>query len=390
MKDRVADLQGNARVRGLQLAALHYLHLRQLDGVRDWACGQLYGDDGVALRRWERLWACPPYGADYGRRPRRAAAHPCGLAWLCPWCWARRGVRLWQRLRAGLGGRELTLLCYALTSDDLERCDGVDPRFDDFRYAQPREAVLPIGFGLRVGDPYRVLTDRQVRAARAAVGQRLDRWAGRLGLRHGLKAFAVEPALWRNERLNVELPQYRFVGRLLGQPPAGDCPDPWLHEYLSNHGQFRANWQGLEEMFLTRGQLRQLLTRALAWPAVMLLGPEQWVPFAVNTQGIPACRAFGDWQQLLSLPQKPDPRARPSAGQRALDRHNRRRAAEARTDYERLLKAAQGVWPKVLAPGPSGRRGRPPYRQRLVALLAGLGLQVGRRQLDRLMADLQG
>jgi hypothetical protein len=48
------------------------------------------------------------------------------------------------------------------------------------------------------------------------------------------------------------------------------------------------------------------------------------------------------------------------------------------------------LWPKVVATGSTGRRGRPAYRRRLEGLLAGRGLKVSRRQLDRLMADLKG
>jgi hypothetical protein len=130
MSDRVAALNYNAmpgptdaqrfqdQVRGLQLTALHYLHLRQLDSVHAWIRGQSSKDGGVALRRWRRLWNCPPYGAVY--EGRKATNRCCGLVHLCPWCRARAGVRLWQRLQAQVGSRTLYLLRHSTTSHRLE------------------------------------------------------------------------------------------------------------------------------------------------------------------------------------------------------------------------------------------------------------------------------
>jgi hypothetical protein len=104
---------------------------------------------------------------------------------------------------------------------------------------------------------------------------------------------------------------------------------------------------------------------------------------------VPLYRAFGGWRQVLAEPQKPNRIRRLAPGRRPLAVHEGTTAPQARLADEKLREAAKALWPKVLAMGPSGRRGRPPYRQRLQELLAGQGLQVTRRQLGRLMAELK-
>jgi hypothetical protein len=49
--------------RGIQISALHYLHLRQLYLTRDWVLEeQSRCHPPYLLRRWQRLWDCPPVG----------------------------------------------------------------------------------------------------------------------------------------------------------------------------------------------------------------------------------------------------------------------------------------------------------------------------------------
>jgi hypothetical protein len=131
------------------------------------------------------------------------------------------------------------------------------------------------------------------------------------------------------------------------------------------------------------------MVEAFAWPAILLLQPEQWLPYSTNTRRWPLSRAFGPWRQLFAKRRKPDPFARLPAAQRVLAQHNRRKARAARAEYQRLLELARELWPKVLAMGSSGRPGRPAYKQRLRGLLAGAGVQVKRRQLNQLMIDLK-
>jgi hypothetical protein len=428
MLDRVAHLGGDHR--GLQLAALHFLHLRQVDAGRDWAAGRADWDDGAAMRRWERLWACPPYGADYGRADRWPPAHACGLLHVCPWCRARAGVRLWRRLRGRVGQRPLLLLRYSTTSHDLEvvaenRFEMVfrrvpdpwgvwyfPPEFRaaslyevqrgaprDLRFAAPREVRDPRDLcGEKavhptfICQPYAVLTERQVRAARWQSHRHLDFWARRLGIASGLKVLTVAPDMHYDVWGNVDQPQFRFTGFLLGEPPAGRCPDPRLRDALLKEGGTIA--PGVEYDHLSEGRLRSragsLLTAALGVPSVLLLGPDQWPSYAAGTAGWPLYRAFGGWRRPVAGrgrrrdPVMPRPAAEgpPSARER--------RAAAAQAERERLLAAARPLWAEARQAGPAGRRGRPPHKRRLRELLAGQGLRVTRRQLDRLVADLKG
>src|SRR5262249_36940602 len=131
-----------------------------------------------------------------------------------------------------------------------------------------------------------------------------------------------------------------------------------------------------------------LLAQGLSWPAVLLFGPDQWPSFSTNTKGFPLYRAFGGWRQVLAEPPAPDPFAPFPPARRALAAHNRRKATAARTQYEGLLRVATGLWPKVLGMGTTGR-GRPACKRRLRGLLAEQGVEVTRRQLDALMADLK-
>jgi hypothetical protein len=416
---------GEQTRRALQLAALHFLHLRQLDASRRWAF-DAGAADALFDRRWQRLWDCRPYGGVYDTG--WAAPHCCGLVHLCPWCRARCGVRLWQRLRDHVGQRPLLLLQHSTTSHDLEvvaenremMCGlglsqgsfwWLPPEFRpvylhearrgapmDYRYAAPRRFLgprdslgpIPI-LPSDAWEPYALLTEGQVRAAREEIHRHLDHWAVRLGIASGLKVFTLGPDMYYDDDKNQHHPQYRFTGFLLGEPPAGRCPDPRLREALLKEWVSIA--AGVEYHYLTEGRLRSrggsLLVTALAVPPLMLLWPGQWASYAASTAGWPLYRAFGAWRRLLAergrrpdpFPPRPPAVRPPSASER--------REEAARAERERLLGAARPLWAKAREAGPTGRRGRPACKRRLRELLAGQGLCVTRRQLDRLMADLK-
>jgi hypothetical protein len=418
---------GEQTRRGLQLAALHFLHLRQLDEALRWVIDADYGDAVRFARRWQRLWNCRPYGAVYDTG--RAAPRCCGLVHLCPWCRARAGVRLWQRLRDHVGQRTLLLLRHSTTSYDLEVVaenrfemalrPGQDrwgfswlpPEFrpaslyearpgapTDHRYASPRRLLSPLDLlgpipadPAQGWEPYALLTERQVRAAREHLHRHLDYWAARLGIVSGLKVLTVGPDMHHDDGRNEDHPQHRFTGSLLGEPPAGGCPDPQLREALLKEGVTVA--RGVELNHLTEGQLRSrggsLLVTALAVPPLLLLWPGQWASYAESTAGWPLYRAFGAWRRVLAeRGRRPGPfPPRPAAGRPPSARERREEAA--RAERERLLGAARPLWAKARETGPTGRRGRPACKRRLRELLAGQGLCVTRRQLDRLMADLK-
>jgi hypothetical protein len=339
MLNRVSHLPSGQQRRGLQLAALHYQHLRQLASVRDLACDSADDDGGAEFRRWQRLWNCRPFGADYEGRQERRKDHPCGMTLLCPWCWARAGVRIWKSLDAKLGNPTLMLLRWSLTSDDLEsplkdrlvirmntigaramsNRDGglwwLPPRkrrwagpkggqISSSKFAQGRLINDPFGLGGTMVDPYTILTAKQVRAARAEIRQYLDFWADELGIASGMTAFRVEPTTWRHPSGFTSHPQYRFVGHLLGQGPATLCPNELLKKFLLTYGE---PTHQSEDSYLHEGVLRgrdSLLLRSLAWPSVALFTPLQWQTYAQNTKGWPLYRTFGSWRQVLAAASK--------------------------------------------------------------------------------------
>src|SRR5215469_16775323 len=103
IEDQVRHLPGNQVKQAVQLTVLHYLHRRQLAQLQagDVAANRI-GDEGGQLI--SRLWVCWPYGAKM-EPPASAQMVPqncwCRLAWLCPWCHARRAVALARLLREG-------------------------------------------------------------------------------------------------------------------------------------------------------------------------------------------------------------------------------------------------------------------------------------------------
>lgn len=148
-----------------------------------------------------------------------------------------------------------------------------------YRFAHVR--VVKDGLGL-MWDPYTVLTERQVRAARQEAYLHLDYWARRLGARHGLKAFAIEPAAWQGGHACYL--QHQFVGHFLGLAPEGAGGDADLRQFLQGNAEPRTPFE--DEPHLTLGTLRPLLTRAFAWPSVMLFGPEQWGALRRQHEGL--------------------------------------------------------------------------------------------------------
>jgi hypothetical protein len=427
MADRVGHLPPGAARRALQLAALHYGHLWQLDRARDFlACADADMDGGAGLRRWQRLWHCRPYGAAYAGPdgPQRC----CGLLHLCPWCRARAGVRLWQRLRGRVGDRPLFLLRCTTTSHGVEvlaqrladgppgpaRCQapgslwwlppelraghlyGDPDRWPrEFRYARPRQVRDPrYPLPMLIEDPYALLSDATVRAARAQLRRYLGYWARRLGVAHGLTVFAIEPDLSLRGGGNLPFAQFRFWGFVLAEPPEGPDPDPGLRHFLEHDGGLLPH--GAEYPYLTVGGLRgrdsRPLACALGYPALLLLPPDQWPAYCRNTGGLPLFRAFGTWRRVLAGEDEraPEPPAPPSPGRRALDAHNHRKQAAALEEHARLLPLARALWPRVLEEAATGRRGRPAHRRRLGQLLAAQGEAVSRRQLEALVAHLTG
>jgi hypothetical protein len=395
-------------VRGIQLTVLHYLHLVRLHLARDWVLlEQARCDPPYLLRRWQRLWDCPPCGAQYELRP---GVGPCNMVQLCPWCRARLGVQLWRRLRAGLPSRtpdpEMVLLRSCVTSEWITQPDvppGQCPssatldRINRWHTAldpdDPRDAIclLPPGEGpdpVEPGDIYARLTSRQMDAARANLSDQLHDRASRLMLSDGCTIFTVEPAV-RTTDDRIEYRQHRWWGYLLAAHPETHA-NPELWDQLQRQTLYPTDFRADERPVLEIGPMRPLLTEALGWPSVCLYDAWQWWYYHVQTMHQPLYVPFGRWRQQLAKPSKPDPFARPPARKLALLRGNQRRRKTAAVRTDNLLGLARPLWARIQAEAGPRRRGRPAHRKRLSELLlAEHGIEISAWQLRQVLAALQ-
>jgi hypothetical protein len=181
IEDHVRHLPGTQDRQAAQLTALHYLHRRQL--ARLWTgdvAGELIGPEGGRLLT--RLWGCWPYGAKMvPPAPADTARHGCWcrLAWLCPWCYARRAVGLDRLLRDGPlrkpHGKHLVLAWLATFGEQA----GPDPDWGERWCGRD--------------DAYYLQGPRKVRAMRSAVTALFRGFARKLGITGGLVTHQISP-----------------------------------------------------------------------------------------------------------------------------------------------------------------------------------------------------
>ena len=119
LRDHVAHLPELQQDQAIQLGVLQLLHhghlLRMNQGsFRDWDLS-VDGDDIL-----KRLSSCWPYGALMAPPKQSETVETdkrccCGLSWLCPWCYARRAVKLYPILQQGplkeRKGKHLVKVC---------------------------------------------------------------------------------------------------------------------------------------------------------------------------------------------------------------------------------------------------------------------------------------
>src|SRR5258708_4120975 len=91
------------RHQALQLTVLHFLHKLHLARMLPSAIEEDRGGMEEYYKTLRRVWFCPPVGAlmqfngGDGRLP-----PVCGMTRLCPWCFARKVVRLHEHLQETL------------------------------------------------------------------------------------------------------------------------------------------------------------------------------------------------------------------------------------------------------------------------------------------------
>jgi hypothetical protein len=436
IEDHVRHLPGSQERQAAQLTALHYLHRRQL--ARLWlgdVSSDVIGDEEVRPLLG-RLWGCWPYGAKM-LPPAQSAPQACWcrLAWLCPWCYARRAVGLEGLLREGPlrrpQGKHLLLARLATFGEQASP----DPDWDE-RWCG------------RTG--YHLQGPRKVRAMRSAVASRLRRLARRLGVSGGVITHQIGP--WRTgdyrRGVGPGLASFQHDFALLGevtfrapdeaerfrdetayrtrpygylrithpdlaecyQSPGilwsfhpGDDPDVdalrlFLAGSSADYPVGRLEWHagGMTEGRPARNGVRG----ALALQPHFMMDEVQWWSYAEATRGLPLYIPFGTWrtgigkekcnqaERRRALVMLPSP-ARRAAGRRrqTLKSANARRKREAREELDRLLEVARPLLKQAVAEQPAGR-GRPAHRARLKELLEQQGCTVSEHRLKQLVREL--
>jgi hypothetical protein len=437
VEDHVAHLPGGQDRQAAQLTALHYLHRRHL--ARLWTgdvVTDVIGAEGGQLLG--RLWSCWPYGAkveppaDVG-----TPAHGCScrLAWLCPWCYARRAVRLERLLREGPlrrpQGKHLVVAWVATVGEQASP----DPDWDE-------------RWGGRPG--YYLQGPRKVRAMRSAVTAKLRGFARELGITGGVVTHQISPWNTSSGRRGVApgLASFRHDYALLGEVTFADDgqrdrfesetayrSDPFggiriTHTDLaggstsagvvwSSHpaddpdvdalrlflvgspvnypaGRLDYHAGGLTEGRIARNGVRG----ALALQPHFMMDEVQWWSHAEATRGLPLYVPFGTWRSAIGQAKaRRDERRRaavllPSsariiAGRRrqVLKKANANRKRQARQELDRLLEVARPLLKQATA-GQPGRRGRPAHRARLKGLLEQQGFTVSEHRLKQLAREL--
>lgn len=436
MADLVGHLLPRDRPAAIRQVALHYLHLRRLARLAQ-SPGRGEGDGGLgggagggyAIAVLDRLRRCWPYGLEvrWDGDGERTARDVCDLAWLCPWCYARRVVAVHERLTAGplrapegkflLQGR-LAIPLGDGTPDgaalDEGSCQGLrDVAGASLRQASERMGVCgglttfqvaphrgPGGQGRGLCAELGVvgeLTPGGVESLRGALESRLDGdYALAGGFRNALGdvADSVRPSF--DTWVGVAGDEHPVRWNLLPARPGHrqDAARMLLagtstsYPLSDNLGLYDADSPGDVVPF------RSGLPGVFGWPATFLFSDAQWLGHASATKGMSLYRTFGTWRgalgsarKALKAPVLPYGRRTRRADRVRLDRVNAERQRSAGGRLHKLLEAAKPLWPEVLARC-EGRKGRPPHRAVLQEVLEEQGVVASRRDLTRLVKSL--
>jgi hypothetical protein len=359
----------------------------------------------------------------------------CRLAWLCPWCYARRAVALERLLREGPlrkpQGKHLVLAWLSTFGEHASP----DPAWDERWCGRPS---------------YYLQGPQKVRSMRHAITAKLRRYARELGITGGIITHQISPwktgysrngvaqgqasfrhdyallgevtfrdedeanrfrdnTLYRTEPyggLKIRHPDlpggYQTVGIFWSCHRADDPGVNALRVFLAgssaNYPVASLDWYagGLTEGRLARAGVRG----ALALQPHSMMDEVQWWSYVEATRGLPLYVPFGIWRAdigdaksrwaerrraAVSLP-SPERRAA-SRRRQGLKDANAHRRRSARQDLERLLEVARPLLTQAMAER-SGRRGRPAYRARLKALLEQKGCAISEHRLKQLVRRL--
>jgi hypothetical protein len=431
-----------------QPAALRHLALHScvLQGLRKIASACSPGDDedpvAICLGK---LWNCWPCGVGVAwvgpgeKTPRDI----CAMARLCPWCHARKALRLYQRLARGplqeLGQKYLALGRVSVPSPFLGSAAGVQRFLADSSSAnsagwlqQDGNCWLPPNFN-------HLLHPDHVAYVRHELGQEFLDQARGLGLTGGILVYQVGPYL-SQAGLRVFVHELTILGEVtfadadgraafedaiaMHGPPYGyigplDVRMEGLNHVLVPHWLLLPATQPQALRLVLAGTavnypiaqldlsahhldlkdgLRFGIQGALAPQPAFLFDATQWCSHAAVLKGLQLFSPFGTWATVEQprgakgpdgLPRRMPARRQQRRPRANLTRANEQRQQEAQARREALLEQPRPFWKELIGQR-SGQPGRPALHGPLRERLAQAGVGVSDRDLRWLVQHLKG
>jgi len=440
MEVLVAHIEDKAdRQRALRYVVLHYLHKLHLVRLMDFYArtqDAVWEDDAWVPGTLQRVWNCTPYTVEVARAdgddlPLRA----CNMPRLCPWCHARKVVKLYEALQTGPLNRP-NLVCLLLGKADpfAERMGGIDGSYnhaDWYMYIHGGEVRGHWGryFG-RSRDRLRRTTKilgESLSVAAMGLGFHSGIWTCQLGsaqLESGQRTFLYDVSLiaeidqttinrmpgnngeeaFRGGFEDVSLVEGSASLQVLWLPLPPNSPNGLRVALAGSSVRYavtklglKPNWFGTDEGRFTGIQ------GALSWQPTILFDDQLWFTYAEAVKNQPLYHAFGTWKKSLSGGMKEQTMSesrkfqvaqvkritvqREQATRRRQQKGNQARETEAQDRRERVLPLARALWARVITET-SSARGRPPRRKRLEELLIEQNVRLSRRDLVWLMQQL--
>jgi len=327
------------------------------------------------------------------------------MTWCCPWCLARRVVKLHGRLQRTVldnpAGKHLILL----------------------------RASLPVNrFPLGMDDGH--LRRADIDSVRRYFGEKLRALAAKLGIEGGLLTYQVGPAIADvGEHLSEQVESFRHQLNLLGEVEfrsdrhrqevytklgIGDPDANWIVMWQSREvcwtidsvvmpaddpQTLRILLAGSAARYQPRfpvdvagtrlfreKSVRDGIPGAFAMEPLFMLDRARWYDYMMATRGLRMYDTFGSWREALKDDDGDEPIL--TGKERIMRKLNITKQVAATARRRTLLAVAQPLWNQVMKSTPSGR-GRPAHRRRLADSLRDAGLDISMRDLKWLVKELK-
>jgi hypothetical protein len=424
MEELVAQVTNKTQQRqALQCVVLDYLHKLHL--ARLYPVAQYEYGEGMESNLFKRLWRCTPYTVQVVRRKGGKNIRGCGYPRLCPWCFARRVVQLYEIVRRGpLSKPTGKFLLLGKPSAFAEPSGGIDGNWkqaDWLSYTQSEEVRGQYGryFGL---NPGRAAETRKV-LSRALLTAAAD-----IGATSGLLTYQLGSAKVSDKQrtflhdLGLIAEVIADTGKVLSANGSAHWKSVvglesekelalnihWVLLPADKASSLRVAMTGttvgdLQKRSGTRDEALESNTSdldringALSWQPTFLLDDQMWFPYVQEIRNQRLYLPFGSWSDSMAsvaaaARSSIDRRFQQAqAARHALNRQqsgNRKRRKEVEDRRAELLNIARVLWPQVQS-DVTGLTGRPGHRKRLAELLEAQGIETSRRDLKWLMQQL--